>query len=92
MTVFSDALTAILHDQDMKIAATLGTATIYGNFENSTVVIDGVETKAPTFDTLDTDLTGVKHGDHITIASVTYHIIGIEPNGKGSTLLILRKD
>ena len=92
MTVFSDALTSILHDPDMKTAATFGATTIYGYLDDKFVVINSIETKAPTFEALDTDLVSAKHGDTITIAGVTYHIIGIQPNGKGSTVLILSVD
>jgi hypothetical protein len=91
MTVFSDALTAILHDPAFQVAATIGAATVYGNFDNKFMVVDGIETKEPTFEALDTDLTGMAHNSTITINAVAYTVAGIQPNGQGSTLLILRK-
>ncbi len=93
MTVFSDALRDILHDTGIRTAATFGAATIYGNFTNNhDVLVNGVETFAPTFEALDTDLTGVTHGSTITINATVYKLIGIQPNGEGSTVLILSKD
>jgi hypothetical protein len=91
MTVFSNALRDILHDPAIQIAATLGAATIYGNFENKFMAVDGVETKVPTFEALDTDLVPAAHNSTIVINTVAYTVIGIQPNGEGSTLLILRK-
>ena len=91
MSVFSDALHDILHDPAFQVAATIGAATVYGNFENKFIVIEGLETKAPTFEALDTDLTGLVHGSTITINAVAYTVTGIEANGQGSTLLILSR-
>jgi hypothetical protein len=91
MTIFSDALTDILHDSALSTTATIGSASVTGVFSNSFLLVDGIETKAPTFEALDEDLTAVAHGTAITIDSVAYTVIGIQPNGEGSTLLILRK-
>lgn len=91
MTVFSDALAAILHDSGIQIAATFGSATIYGSFENKFIEVEGIETRMPTFEALDTDLATAAHGDTITINATAYTIAGIQPNGEGSTVLILRR-
>ncbi len=89
MTLFSDALSDILQDTGMRTAATFGAATIYGVFSRPYAERNGVETRVPTFEALDTDLSGVDHADTITINAVVYNIIEIQPNGEGSTLLIL---
>lgn len=91
MTVFSDALDAIITDPDLSTTATIGTASVTGVFSNAFISVDGIESRQPTFEALDADLTGVAHGTAITINATAYTVAGIEPNGEGSTLLILRK-
>jgi hypothetical protein len=91
MTIASDALRDMCHDPGMRTSAVFGTATIYGHFKNMTIVVEGIETRAPTYKSTDTELAGAAHGGAITIEGTNYYIRGIQPNGKGSTLLILRK-
>jgi hypothetical protein len=89
--IVSAALSSILHDPAFQVAATIGAVIVYGNFENKFIAVDGIETKDPTFEALDTDLAGVLHGSTIVINAISYTVAGIEPNGWGSTILYLRK-
>ncbi len=92
MTIFADALEDILNDEGLKTAATYNGATIYGVFSNEFVLVDGVETRTPTFEAIDSDLTGAAHGVEIIINGTTYVITSVQPNGEGSTQLILVQD
>lgn len=91
-TVFTDAMTDILNDEDLGTDASYKENTIRVLFQNGFVVVNGVETTAPMTECLDTDVAGVAHGDTITVGGVTYSIIGIQPTGSGITKLILSED
>ncbi|NLT24649.1 MAG: hypothetical protein GXX82_16525 [Syntrophorhabdus sp.] len=90
--VFAEAMTDILDDEDLGQDAVYEENTIRVLFQNGFVVVNGVETTAPIAECLDTDVTGVAHGDTITVSGVTYNIIGIQPTGSGTTKLILSGD
>lgn len=92
MTVFTDAMTDILNDEDLGTDAVYEGGTIRVLFQNGFVVVNGVETTAPMVECLDTDVAGVAHGDAMTVNGVTYRIIGIQPTGSGVTKLILSED
>lgn len=92
MTVFTDAMTDILNDEDLGVDAVYEGSTIRVLFQNGFVVVSGVETTAPMAECLDTDVTGVAHGDTITVGGITYNIIGIQASGSGTTKLILSED
>lgn len=92
MTVFTDAMTEILNDEDLGEDALYEGNTIRVLFQNGFVVVNGVETTAPMAECLDTDVAGVAHGDTITVGGITYNIIGIQPTGSGTTKLILSED
>lgn len=51
-----------------------------------------VEVTKPFCIAKDTDITGIAHGSTITIKSVAYKVIEIQPDGTGLTQLILSKD
>jgi hypothetical protein len=55
------------------------------------VVVDDVESSAPTLIVSDVDIPGIQHGDLFTnIAdSIVYRVAGIQPDGTGITLVIL---
>ena len=85
--IFSQAITDIL--AELGTDATYKEKTIRVNFKNGFIVAAGVETRAPMVECLDSDITGVRHGDSMTINAVTYKVIGIEPSGYGTTMIIL---
>lgn len=51
-----------------------------------------VESAGPMATCKTSDVLTAAHGDTLTINSVVYKIIGIEPDGTGMTTLILSKD
>ena len=85
--IFEQAVTDIL--EDLGTDAIYKDMTIRVSFKNGVIVAGGVETRAPMAECRDVDITGVRHTDTITINAVTYRVIGIEPSGYGTTMLIL---
>jgi hypothetical protein len=69
---------------------------IKGLFDNgylqASVLGVGIESREPSFEAKDSNITGLDHGDTLTIAGVVYNIIRIEPDGTGMTKLYLSKD
>ena len=70
--------------------------TIQGIFDNEflAVVEDeiGVETTVPQCQFNTSDVSSAAHGDVMTINSIDYNIIGIQPDGTGMTLILLSED
>lgn len=52
---------------------------------------NSVETSSPQAWVVDSDVSGVAHGDTLVISSTTYYVRGVHPDGTGITLLILSK-
>lgn len=91
----ADRLTYLSTD-DFGNTATIGTATVYGIFDDAyQTVIEAtgeVATTAPQFTCRTMDVTAVVQGTTITINSVAYKCINIEPDGTGMTVLQLSRD
>ncbi len=97
---FKDDLTNDLdiffNDDEFAIEIIFKTATIEGIFDNEfaqTAEGDiGVETTVPQVLVRSSDVSGDDHGETMTIDSVVYKIIGIQPDGTGMTLILLSED
>ena len=64
-------------------------------FDNAfAVIIEDVESSAPAITVADVDIPGVRHNDIFTDleSSISYKVIGIQPDGTGITLLILTEN
>lgn len=64
-------------------------------FDNQfVVVIEDVEDTAPAITVADTDVLSMAHGDIFTDmdTSITYNVVGIQPDNTGFTVLILSED
>jgi hypothetical protein len=85
---------SFLDPDEFGIAATVGTATVYGIFDDAHEAIfdDEVGTTAPQFVCRTADVTSVVRGTSIVINSVTYKVTAVEPDGTGMTTLVLSKD
>ena len=87
---------AFLSSDEFGVAATIGTATVYGIFDDafeSVVIATGeVTMTAPRFLCRTADVTSVAQGTAVTIGGVAYKVINIEPDGTGMTALALSKD
>lgn len=51
----------------------------------------GVESRKPACLAREADVPSVAHGHTVKRGAVTYHVIGVEPDGTGVTLLVLEK-
>lgn len=49
-----------------------------------------VETSSPQFSVASADVVGIEHGDTITINSQIYTVKGLQPDGTGLTVIILK--
>tara|TARA_B110000438_G_scaffold206122_1_gene197798 strand:- start:359 stop:667 length:309 start_codon:yes stop_codon:yes gene_type:complete len=50
-----------------------------------------IESTSPIVTGASSDMTNVDNGDTISISSVTYNIVSVEPDGQGVTQLVLEK-
>ena len=89
-TTFNEALRDIWNE--LGTDATYKGTTIKIDFRKDFIEVEGVETYAPQAICLSEDIEGVTHADTITIESIEYNIIGIQPDKNGMTILILSED
>lgn len=68
---------------------TSNTTTVNGNLYKDFVVINGSEAYLPIFECATADVSSAAHGDRLTIDSVDYKVVGIEPDGTGITKLAM---
>lgn len=100
MSTFKEDLTSDLdvyfNEDEFAVDVTYNAATIQGIFDDEfTSAIDGdigVETTDPQVLVRTSDVVGALHGETMTINSVVYNIIGIQPEGTEVTLILLSKD
>ncbi|MCB0247970.1 MAG: hypothetical protein KDI07_05280 [Anaerolineae bacterium] len=99
MTLLTDItadLEPVFYDTDAGFAevVSLATGTINGIFDNDYLLIDnsgsiGVEGSTPALRTLDADAQAV--GATVTIRTVGYTVVEVQPNGLGETIHRLRE-
>ena len=97
MAVESDADRLIfLSSDDFGVAATIGSATVYGIFDDAyesvNIATGEITTTAPRFLCRTSDVTSVAQSTTVTIGGVSYKVINIEPDGTGMTALALSRD
>ena len=67
------------------------TTTINGIFDHEYVELNGVESYSPIFTCQTSDVSNAKHGARMTINSINYTVVGVQPDGTGIVQLILEK-
>jgi hypothetical protein len=100
MTTFKDDLTNDLdiffNSEEFAVDVTYNAATIQGIFDaefSSAVEGEmGVESTVPQVLLKTSDVPSVAHNETMTINSVVYKVIGIQPDGTGMTLILLSED
>jgi len=97
MAVETDAdRLALLSTDDFGTDATIGSATVKGIFDNNYEAINiatgEITTTGPRFLCRTSDVTSVVQGTIVTINSIDYKAINIEPDGTGMTTIQLSKD
>ncbi len=90
---FAENLAPFFNTADFGTAATLNGAAVNGIFDNDYYEALGntVEGSSPVFRLATSDASAVAHGQSLVIASTTYKVRGVEPDGTGVTLLRLEK-
>lgn len=86
----TEDFTAFFNIAEHGTTATYNAADVVGIFEDQFVEVSGIESIKPTFTCAAADVSGVAHGDSITIDAVIYNVQGLQPDGTGTIMLILR--
>jgi hypothetical protein len=97
---FKDDLTTdldiFLNSNEFAVDVTYQSATIKGvfdaPFESAVEGEMGIESTLPQVLVKTSDVASAVHGQTMTINSVVYQIIGIQPDGTGMTLILLSED
>lgn len=88
-TIFDQALNDIFSALGEEVI--YNGAVIHGYFKSPSHILDAgtgeLEEAGPAVEVRTSDVTGIKHGDSMTIAGVTYKVTGIYTDGKGTTIL-----
>ena len=83
-------------DDEFATEITFNSETILGIFDNEfAVAVEGemgIESTAPQVLVKDADITGAAHGQIMTIDGTDYKIIAIQPDGTGTTVVLLSED
>ena len=84
--------TAMLADYGTTVTKADAT-TFTGIFDNDFLAVDldesEVESTEPTLLARTADVSGLAHGDTLTISAVSYTVRGIQPDGTGMTQIML---
>ena len=84
--------TALLADYGTTVTKA-DTTTFTGIFDNDFLAVDldesEVESTEPTLLARTSDVSGLAHGDSLTISAVSYTVRGIQPDGTGMTQIML---
>jgi hypothetical protein len=84
--------TALLADYGTTVTKA-DTSTFTGIFDNDFLAVDldesEVESTEPTLLARTADVSGLAHGDTLTISAVSYTVRGIQPDGTGMTQIML---
>ncbi|GJQ59783.1 MAG: hypothetical protein D8M57_13215 [Candidatus Scalindua sp. AMX11] len=99
MALKDDILTDLdtfLDSDEFAVDITYNSGTIQGIFDNAFLEdqqddVD-IETLQPQVTVKTSDVSGLAHGDTMTIDSVVYNVIGIQPDGTGLTNVLLSQD
>lgn len=99
MSLKDDILTDLdtfLDTDEFGVEVAYGSGIIKGIFDNVFIAdqqgeVD-VETLQPQVTVKTSDVSGIAQGDTMTIDSVDYNVIGIQPDGTGLTNILLSKD
>lgn len=92
---FTEDLKSFLSTKDFAVSAIyngVSVDVIFDSvyFEESTGLV-GFQGSAPMATALTSDVPNAAHGDTLVISSVTYKVVGVEPDGTGITVLRLEK-
>lgn len=87
----TEDFTAFLNTSEHATEATYNAAAVNGIMEDQFVAVNGIESVKPTFLCAVADVSGIAHGNSITINSIIYTVVGTQLDGTGMILLILKE-
>ncbi len=76
-------------DEEFGITATFSGSNVVGIFEETFIVVHGIEGLHPVFTCALADVSGAAHGDAITIAGGSYKVVSVQKDGTGIVALVL---
>jgi len=90
---FAEDLTPFFSTADFASAATLNGAAVNGIFDKdyAEALDNDVQGSSPVFLCAAASVPSVAHGQSLVVASVTYKVRGVEPDGTGVVLLRLER-
>ena len=71
-------------------SATLAGSAVIGILDKEYRVVGDIESNYPVFECRSTDATGVVHGSTLVVGAESFVIVGVEDDGTGMTVLVLR--
>lgn len=91
---FTENLSAFLNVDEFATEAIYDWVVIYGIFNNGYIGVPvglavDIESAATTYICKTSDVSCAVHGELITINTIEYRIVGIQPDGTGITVLVL---
>jgi len=98
LTLKADLLTdldSFLDEDDFATEATWNGETLTGLFDNGYEAAGPggeVSSGLPSITFKDSDISGMLHGDVITIETIDYNVLRIEPDGTGLSTIYLSQD
>ncbi len=94
--LLTDLDDVFLDNEEFAVDVLYNAATFQGIFDDGFIdsADDGiaVESTAPQVQVKTSDVVGALHDETMTINSIDYKIIGIQPDGTGMTLILLSLD
>ncbi len=92
----NDDLDIFLDDDEFAVNVIFKSNTIQGIFDNEFIASVegeiGIESTIPQGQFKTSDVSSAVQGDTMTINSIVYNIIGVQPDGTGMSLVLLSED
>lgn len=92
----AEDLTAFFDTADFAVTATYNGATPVNGILDTAYVeapagIGGIQSSQPVFLCRTADVPSAAHGQTLVVGAVTYKLVGVEPDGSGTTILRLER-
>ncbi len=88
---FSENFNEFFDTDDFAVEATHDGSTLLGILDREYVEVGNIEGEHPVFQCAESSVTTAQHGDTITIDGTAYTIVGIQPDGTGTVILVLQE-
>lgn len=90
--MLTEDISLFFNTADFAVAATYnGTKTVNGILGKAYITVNEVESTAPSFTCVASDMPNAKHGDTLVMNSTIYKVVGVQPDGTGIMTLVLEE-